>query len=951
MTGRQQHAGGGRLGIRPGPGLGWPGLGWLLRREIRRDAPVLVALGVLAALAALACAWGPAALASRQDDAVRQRLATAEQHGAQVSFSTTLNESQDMAGTWSGVARQLLHDAGPQLRASTRTVRETARFPPLDIGFDALHPALAKVQEADMTAVYADDADEHVRYVQGAAPFSAPNQPEPYDLAVSTAAAKGLGLKLNQRITVGANPGPPVEYRISGIFEVKDPGNAFWSQYGGLDQPTLYPPNPRLLGWGESIFGLVGVNTVKSVDDLGITPALTWSFAVNPAKLDVPAAAALLTPLARWGANVQADLCQPDGGYYTGTDFTDSSCGLGQDGFGTFTPADGVSPVLTAFRQERDQADAVQSIALACLVATVLATGYTATRLLLLRRAVPDRLQLQRGSSTARLVLARTLASTPVLAAAAAGGWFAGAALAPHASAGPRPGLAALCGLLLWLVLPVVTWRRLHEPRRLRRTVRRRARGRVTDPRRLTAELAVLALAVGAAELIRRRGTVSGTDPLLMLAPLLFSAVAALALLRVYPWLLRLLVGRLRGGRGALPFLGTARAAQGAGATALALFLLVLTLGTAVSGGLVTGTVSSGAAQGARWRVGADASVTAPSSTPFVTVSVPGVATVVEQGLALPLTSTQNGAQLGSVTVVTVDSAALAKAEPDSALTRALNALPRAAATDGASVVPVLLSPDLTANTPPHGDLAVPDYAVRSHGGLRLRPDGTLTTRLLEDPALGPLLSALPDGTPVAVAGTAATGVFGQLSTGTSAVLLYGTDPRALHTAASQVLGSGGQTAFLADATAVGHSDGLERGVVLVYLWCAGASVLLALVAVALELVLTSRERTRAATYLRTLGLAPRPATALNLIQLLPLALAAAAGGAVVGLVQPRLLTPALDLRQFTGGPAAPALHAAWGQTAVLAGALLLLILLTAAAETAVSHLRNPTTVLRLGEN
>ncbi|WP_435172065.1 hypothetical protein [Actinacidiphila sp. bgisy145] len=74
----------------------------------------------------------------------------------------------------------------------------------------------------------------------------------------------------------------------------------------------------------------------------------------------------------------------------------------------------------------------------------------------------------------------------------------------------------------------------------------------------------------------------------------------------------------------------------------------------------------------------------------------------------------------------------------------------------------------------------------------------------------------------------------------------------------------------------------------------------------------------------------------------------AAVGGALVGLLEPRLTAPALDLRQFTGGAVSPALRTDYALTAALVGGVLLLILAAAAAETLLARRRQLGAVLRL---
>jgi putative ABC transport system permease protein len=56
-------------------------------------------------------------------------------------------------------------------------------------------------------------------------------------------------------------------------------------------------------------------------------------------------------------------------------------------------------------------------------------------------------------------------------------------------------------------------------------------------------------------------------------------------------------------------------------------------------------------------------------------------------------------------------------------------------------------------------------------------------------------------------------------------------------------------------------------------------------------------------------------------------ALASAVGGTVLGLLEPRLMAGALDLRQFTGGPAQLALRTDYGLLVALVASVTALVL------------------------
>jgi putative ABC transport system permease protein len=85
-----------------------------------------------------------------------------------------------------------------------------------------------------------------------------------------------------------------------------------------------------------------------------------------------------------------------------------------------------------------------------------------------------------------------------------------------------------------------------------------------------------------------------------------------------------------------------------------------------------------------------------------------------------------------------------------------------------------------------------------------------------------------------------------------------------------------------------------------------------------------------------------------HFLQLLPLAVASAVGGTLLGLLEPRLVARTLDLRQFTGGPAQPALRTDYSLTVALVAGVTALILAAAATETVLARRRRLGAVLRL---
>lgn len=277
---------------------------------------------------------------------------------------------------------------------------------------------------------------------------------------------------------------------------------------------------------------------------------------------------------------------------------------------GQLRVTDLLTPLLAAFTAQDHQARALASFAVDSLAAVALATTAVAVRLLLRRRKTYLQLQRARGASTTRLVVLRSAVAWPVVLIAALLGFAGGRHLAPGGTSGsPQPVAAALAAAAVALTVSLMTWLAVREPSRPRR--RRRSRRTLVGGRRVVLEMTVL-LGAGAGLVALRS---QGPDQVLGAVPVLVALATVLVLLRVHPLALRLVLRQTRRGRGTVGFVGVARAAHDAPATGLALFVLVLTLGTAVFGGLVQRTVDDGLAVGAAWSTGADASATTTGNT------------------------------------------------------------------------------------------------------------------------------------------------------------------------------------------------------------------------------------------------------------------------------------------------------------------------------------------------
>ncbi|WP_042399267.1 hypothetical protein [Streptacidiphilus carbonis] len=939
--------------------------GRLIRAEARGDLPLLGCLAVLVAVLTGLAALAPVLAAGQEDRALRQRLATAQSQGALMTVSTTADnpgrdpslwnllpngatpgKPVDTAALLAKGGRQLVAHAEPGLAAALTVSRAEAQFDPQALASPAVPQRT--VVRTDIAPAYITDAEAHLRITSGHAP-RAVRHGSPPEIALSRASAALLGLHVGEQLTLAQHGPDPTtsRYVLAGIFEPRRTGDSFWIEQAALDQPLEYPqetdPSKQLIS-ARGLIAPDGVDTAMNAE-LPTEPALSWELRVALGTDTVAQAGALGQPLASWSNSLSGALCADN------PVLGSPSCVLDGQLTEPLLVGDALSPLFAAFTAEDAQAHGLASYAIASLLAVALATAVVAVRLLLRRRDAELRLQRARGASGLRLVLLRTAVATPVVAVAGAAGFAVGLVLAPDGTSGaPRPLLAAVLAGAAWVLLPLLTWP----------AVRNEGHPRADSPsraRRVVLEATVLVLAVAGVATLRTAAAPDGGtqgDARLSAVPVVVALAAVLVLLRLYPPVLRWCSARLRRGRGLLGFVGLARAGRDAPATGMALFVLVLTLGTAVFGGLVVNTVSVGASTGAAWAAGADAvAVQQGNTTPVTTATGTGIRTVTEQLRTFNLIGDSNGAGVTGVAVITVDPAALSAADPGSAgaraLSRALSAPTRTLA-DGTVQLPALGSSDLTERAP-GGSLSV---TVQPYGKpvlhLRFSPTVPLTAAERDDPVLGPLVSLIGDGTPLLVTTAGAEQQLPQLSSGHTAVLLFaggstGADgsagPAALRAAAGRVLGPTAQVTVRTEELAALRGDGLTRGVSTLYTVSTVLAALLALLAVALQLVLTAPERRRTTSYLRTLGLTGRGAAVLHLVQLLPLVPVAALGGVLLGLVEPRILGPVLDLRAFTGGPGRPALHTDPALTAALGlGAALLLLAAAVVVETLLARTR-----------
>jgi len=765
---------------------------------------------------------------------------------------------------------------------------------------------------------YRDPLDHHLRMVSGTQPshvgqLRLGHRTVPLiQVAVSSATADRFGLRRGSRIplaffsaaTAQLLPGSVV-LQVTGIYQPTDPGTAFWTDDSLLAAPSLQNPDKSSLYYvGGALLGpseLAILQKVYTTQQLG----LIWNVGLDLTGLnagDVPAAqAALRAEVAAGPAGVSAQ-------------FPSSL---------TVTAAG--NNALAVFATEQAAANRVLSLIIFGLFLIGLVLTLLAARLLVLRRGGElDTLRARGGTlgGIARRVLAET---APLLVLALVVATTAAIASSPGQGSTLSWGLAAVLAVagLAGPPLLALSWCRDGAARRrLARadvTIRRRS------PRRLVLEGAAVLLTAGAIIGLRFRGSGAGgggLDLLTGLGPQLVGLLAALLVLRLYPVPLRLLLRLAARRRGAAVYLGLARAARAAPAALLPALALILAMALAGFGGMVLTSVTA-ARTAAAWRqTGADGVLSTGDLHPISAAAsrqlaaAPGVRHAVT--VSAESASVAGGGRSVNTTAVSAPLAAYAavsSAAPFGSFT------PSVLAHRGGGPIPVLVSPDLARLS---GHVSVLTTGVDRP--LRIRVAGVLSAT-----------PAVPTGSFVIVPHALASRDDGPWPL--NKVLLSGAplDSAALHAIVARTAPHAHLQLRAAVLRRSIRGQPLVRASQQVFLLGLAAAAVLAVAGVALGITLSAASRRSELATLAALGVRGRQARLLVALDLLPLLIVSVAGGLLAALALPAAVGPAVNLAVFVGpGQPVPVQPGLLPLLIAAAGAALL-VLLTAAGESAVS--------------
>ncbi|WP_433348583.1 FtsX-like permease family protein [Micromonospora sp. CA-111912] len=760
---------------------------------------------------------------------------------------------------------------------------------------------------------------EAATLVEGRWPTEATGPDRPVEVALATDTARKLNLRAGSRLRWAAGKGAgPLWLLVVGVFEPNRPADGIWDTLPLVQRVT----EPAGDGEPYEMVAVTGDAGLDAVAAAGGAVRFSWRYRLGAAGLDVADVPAVIDGVRRL--------------------VRESPPGL------KVTQA--VDVPLQQFLDAVSAARTLLAVIAAGVIATLAGLIGLAARLAARRRETEFALLVARGGAPASGALRSLAESLLVVPPAAALGWLLGRLL--PGSGGWADWLALATAVLATLALPLATLAVSAVPGGRRDLVTARPGGR-----RLTVELLVVALAVLAVVLLRRRGLTPGSvDPLLISVPVLLAVAAAVLAQRLYPWPLRLLSRVAARLRGSVTFLGAARASRSA-ATA-PVIVVVVAIATAAFCAVVATGIEAGRDRTATLAVPASALVDGERLAPDTGAALralPGVrrATPVVRDTALRISHPRGAdAGLAAVTVLLVDGPGFAEAARDAGL--AVSVPPQLRGEPAQGPAPALVSPALAADLARKGldgsalvSVQGRDYLFRMAGtadGFPLVPAATDRFVVLPWQALpasgptGPVPTAfLISGDGFDVEALRQAGDEGQHRYQSGGTIVAGERPRGAEVTtwrgARDSLGEGGANGLLVFGFAAG----------------AGGGAALGLLAIAFAVLAGARARGQVLSRLRTLGLSRRQWRALLLVELTPLVAVALLTGAVTGALLPLLLTPVLGLTAFTGGtPVRVAFSPGLVGAVLVVGAVALALAVT--VETLNNRRLRLGEVLRLGE-
>ncbi|MDX3801543.1 ABC transporter permease [Streptomyces sp. AK04-3B] len=843
-----------------------------VRTRLRSAPGAALALALLVAVTAGLAAVFPRALERYEDAGLRHSVEQVPHFRSVVSLSAPaplpdLPQEQreqallpatvkrDYDSILGAVRRPLVPDPGQSSYGVVTSVNQAVPEPwlPRPSGLPARVALVAQAGLAD-----------HARLSEGRPPRASgtvtATTPE-VEAAVTAETAKSLRIKVGSLLHVPGAGRDALAVRITGIVEPRHRAGAYWATDTLLRTPVLMrvapvdPESPRywlgaLLLPPEAAPALLGTEG---------RPYRYWRLAPDPHTMRHRDLGALKSALAALVAGPDLQRIR------TAADpLTDADTGL-DDVLDSYSGLHaGVSPLIAV---------AAFGSGTVAVVVLALAAGLAADR-----RRTELALLRARGASLAGLA-ARLLAETAVVAVPAGA---LGLALALWALPGAQALPAVLAALAVTAFACAALPLRGAAAHRLVRVPALRQDVTSVRPsrRRTVAELTLVAVAAGAVATLRRQGTSGGSgDQLISAAPVLVGVIAALLLVRLYPLPLRGLAGPAGRLRGVVSHLALARAGRGSASAVLPLLALLTALTTASFGGSVLAGIGETRDHSALLAVGADARLEStayplPAGLADRVRRVSGVRDVAAVSIAYQA-KPDDGRR--SVPMVGVDPAGYAELTRRTGLGAfSEGVVKKARGEPGAdAVLPAVASPRVA---DAHGSSPFP---------VTLEDGSSVTVRIV---LVRDITPAVP-GADFLVVDRAGLG-----ATAAKPTTLLLTGPEADGRALREAAGDAVSVRLRADERARYVDSPLQSGVEHLYTAAVAAGAGYAVLALLLSLLRAAPERVALLARLRTMGLTRAQGRRLLVLESLPQAVLAAAGGILTGWCAIRLLAPGMDL-------------------------------------------------------
>jgi putative ABC transport system permease protein len=585
--------------------------------RIGDDRGATIGLAALVLVTALLATLAPRVLSSLADEAAQAEVRNAPV----VARSIVLLEHRTFRDGPADDPLAWVREAGDELYvtipASIRglverrdIVVESGRY---SVGKPTTDPAFVRFRIQEGIA-------DHIRYTEGRPPTSTVTTrddvgPESadrvpvYEVAISTETARRFGIALGETVPLTGDPSDPLIGRsdqelhafatITGIYEALDPDEDYW-----LGDPQLIHPVIRALSLEDQLLdaGLLVDDATHAALARDSSPAsegvrYSWREFLDPDRLDEQSLGRLVADFHRLLIDYPSANVTPA----TDTALRTGMASILETHQARWAAAEGIIAVMAL-------GPALVGVATLALIAVLAARRRQATMSLARSRGASGRQVL--GPAIVEGLL---IAVPGALVAAAIA-----VALVPAALLSPTiVATAAVVAISVTVVTATVV--SIVRSRGPAPRAEDRVGGRVS-PRRLMFEGLIVAVAIGAAYLLRERGVhaassagaVSGFDPLIAAVPVLVGVAAGIVVVRLYPLALRAVAAIARRGRGFVLVLAARHATEG-GATSAVLLVLLATATVAAFAAVSLDSLDRGADTAAWQEIGGSYRLQAPS--------------------------------------------------------------------------------------------------------------------------------------------------------------------------------------------------------------------------------------------------------------------------------------------------------------------------------------------------